>query len=223
MLKLVAKIMIISSISLVGTVSSDAGIKTKLALVTGGLVAKGLVQGCLKSPQCKVTGAKKAGEVGVAIIHKYGPEAVKKCMANSACMNTIFAAMAAGSAVIPHLSEKNDVPTGGNTSNSETKATESELKAPGNCTPDTYTKLNNNVAKFCGKGVAEERRCLQSDAIEVLEMKMNLAMMCMQARAKREEKCFNGGNAGHREQIEAVRKSMDKCQTIRWSKQFGKN
>jgi len=213
MFKLVTKAILISAISLSATASSDAGIKSKLALVAGGIVARGVVQGCLKTPQCKAAGARKAGEAAMAIVSKYGPDAVKTCMSNSTCMNTLFAAVAAGSVSIPLLKQPDESDYVTDSAGNRRYSPGENMQPPGRCEPDELAMLSGRVNKYCKQ--VRPNKCTPADDVFDIDIKIMGITQCMNARIEREDRCFNGGNSTHRTEIANTKKQLQNCEKLK--------
>lgn len=74
----------------------------------------------------------------------------------------------------------------------------SEMKPPGTCTPEEYEGLNNEV-KASKAAVGKLGACADGDSPALKAQKGKAWQRQGSARAKRDGKCFGGGNAGHQQ------------------------
>jgi hypothetical protein len=99
--------------------------------------------------------------------------------------------------------------------NVSTMEASEELLPPGDCNPMQYEKLKNAVDKSKEQVEAAGGACEVGDSPEVLKAKGQAWQNQADARSEREEKCFRGGNAGHKAAIASAREHARRCQYIR--------
>jgi hypothetical protein len=83
---------------------------------------------------------------------------------------------------------------------------------PGNCTPGEHRQLQQEVQEWCKN---KPRRCEESQTLEELEKRIENNSKCIAARSRINNKCFRGGDAGHKEALETAINSLVKCQKVR--------
>lgn len=82
---------------------------------------------------------------------------------------------------------------------------------PGDCTPGDQNRLQAEVNSYC-KGAATS--CRQSDPVPDLEAKLDRNRLCMNARHRVMQKCFRGGDDGHRQALKAAVASVARCEKL---------
>jgi len=87
---------------------------------------------------------------------------------------------------------------------------ETSTEPPGNCTPEEHRDLQNRVENACGAATA----CKGGDDLFTLNWKIGLQSACIDARRRINDRCFGGGDAGHRLQIEQRKGSIRNCQNF---------
>jgi len=85
-----------------------------------------------------------------------------------------------------------------------------DIKPPGDCEDAAYAVLDAAVDKACKINNPVEA-CLRSDACGVLAKKAIAFDDCAKARQAREDKCFRGGNKGHKQQITEMSNGRATC------------
>lgn len=83
------------------------------------------------------------------------------------------------------------------------------LSPPGYCPENQHSRLSALVDTLCKK--AELIRCMQTDSSIQLKAKAFAFSECAKIRTKREDLCFRGGDAGHRQQIKQMWQAHDRC------------
>lgn len=165
-------------------------------MIGGGWMASQVAKGCMKSPQCRAKGVEFAMAGAGKIIERYGPAAVGKCAATPSCMNTMMAAIAMGSVIVPGLSGVKPGPGEG-------------IEPPGDCGPGELAKLTAKVEQFCKK--ERPKKCTSTDNEFIIQGKILVLQQCLSARSIRETQCFKGGDRSHRTEIENTKNQMNTC------------
>jgi hypothetical protein len=191
-----SKVLVVAVASLVALSPAEAGWKSTAVVIGGGWLAKQMATGCVKSPQCRAKGVDFAMNGAIKIIETYGPVAVGKCAANAACMNTMMAAIAAGSVIVPSLSDVKPGPGEG-------------MEPPGDCGPGELAKFTARVERYC-KSERPKKCTLEDDRITIIQ-KVDALQQCLSARSQRETQCFRGGDRSHRTEIENTKNQMNTC------------
>ena len=83
------------------------------------------------------------------------------------------------------------------------------------CTESMRLNLQNQVKQNCKSG---KQACLITDNCPTLEQTMATLNACIAARTKINMRCFKGGDAGHREQIQHKINGLVKCQGYYFNK-----
>lgn len=83
------------------------------------------------------------------------------------------------------------------------------LSPPGYCPENKHSELSAVVNKLC-KSTALIR-CVRTDSPVELRAKAFAFSQCAKIRAKREDLCYRGGDAGHRQQIQQMWQAHDRC------------
>ncbi len=187
---------LVALISLLVSGEAEAGWKTKAVVLGGGWLATNVVKGCMASPQCRAKGVEFAAVGAQKVLRQYGPIVVGKCLSEPKCANTMMAAIAMGSAVVPGLSDFKPGPGEG-------------MEPPGDCGPGELAKLTAKVEQFCK--LDRPKKCLSSDSMFELETKIEILGACLIARSTRETQCFRGGDRSHRTEIQNTKNQMNKC------------
>jgi putative RNase toxin 16 of polymorphic toxin system len=65
----------------------------------------------------------------------------------------------------------------------------------------------------CGTETEPLETCAKDDDCLVLAAKAMKFLRCVTAREARENKCFRGGDRGHKQQIQQRRKNLTDCNT----------
>jgi len=94
---------------------------------------------------------------------------------------------------------------------------------PGDCNPQQYERLNGNVQKS-KKKASKAGACRVGDDAKTLKEKGEAWQELADARAERDDKCFRGGDDGHKEARAAADEHARRCAYIartgkepRWS------
>lgn len=187
---------LVALISLLVSGEAEAGWKTKAVVLGGGWLATNVVKGCMASPQCRAKGVEFAAVGAQKVLRQYGPIVVGKCLSEPKCANTMMAAIAMGSAVVPGLSDFKPGPGEG-------------MEPPGDCGPGELARLTAKVERHCK--VERPKKCTSSDNLGVLSSKIELLELCISARSARETRCFRGGDRSHRTEIENTKNQRNIC------------
>jgi hypothetical protein len=86
-----------------------------------------------------------------------------------------------------------------------------DMKAPGDCEDDEYQKLKSAVDTECGAKDKAEACDEEKDSCVVLADKATKFQRCAAAREERENKCFRGGDDGHKTEIANTKNGAAKC------------
>ncbi|HJZ89870.1 MAG TPA: PAAR-like domain-containing protein [Gemmataceae bacterium] len=94
-------------------------------------------------------------------------------------------------------------------------STPEEMEPPGDCNPQQYERLNGNVAK--GKAAVRaanngSEACREGDSAAELRAKGEAWQQLADARAERDDKCFKGGDAGHKKARAMANDNAKRCQ-----------
>jgi len=81
----------------------------------------------------------------------------------------------------------------------------------GNCTEEEHRRLQNEVNRQCKQ---LPRACRESDDCRTLKRSWHRNERCAKAREKINDKCFNGGDAGHRRAAQEARRAEANCREI---------
>jgi len=80
---------------------------------------------------------------------------------------------------------------------------------PGNCSNSELSRLQGDVNRLCkGNG---RQSCSASDSCPTLNVKLVLNAQCALAREKVNNRCFAGGDLGHKAQAQAAWNSVQNC------------
>lgn len=167
--------------------AAEAGFKARVAQA-------GAIVVCTKTNLCKRL-MMEIGEVAiVALIERYGAGGFLACIKSTACI----ASMSPKSLVTPLPASSSTAAASG---------------PPGNCGHDQYEMLNRRVAQACKGGLfgSQPSACKARDDLFALDGKMQIFSDCVAAREARENACFGGGDAGHRQQITQLENGFYKC------------
>lgn len=88
------------------------------------------------------------------------------------------------------------------------------LSPPGKCTPLRYGFLVTKKELFC-TGIA---RCQKDMSRKELEDQINKRLACGDARMALMKECFDGGDQGHKDQIDQLRNGIFICQEVIYKK-----
>ncbi len=83
---------------------------------------------------------------------------------------------------------------------------------PGNCTPDQQQALQQDVTDLCKN--AGSRSCSYADACPTIATKIDVAAKCIEARQKINSQCYNGGDDGHKAQVQQEVNLQNNCYEI---------
>lgn len=89
----------------------------------------------------------------------------------------------------------------------------SELKAPGTCEQEDYDKRNGEV-KASKDAVGKLGACKEGDSPLLRKQKGDAWVRQGTARARRDEKCFGGGNEGHQAAQASCWEHVGRCQKM---------
>ena len=81
---------------------------------------------------------------------------------------------------------------------------------PGNCTPQEHRDLQDRVENAFGAA----KRCSGLDSISTLDNKIGYQSFCIEARKRINNRCFDGGDKGHKRAIKQRYNSIRKCQNF---------
>jgi hypothetical protein len=81
---------------------------------------------------------------------------------------------------------------------------------PGDCTPGDHRRMQDEVNKWCK---SEIRKCLRTDALDVLAAKLETNRQCVIARDAVNNRCFKGGNRGHRAALQNELDALANCES----------
>lgn len=87
------------------------------------------------------------------------------------------------------------------------------MRPPGNCTRQQWYDLQQVVKQECK--INMPRACTEDDSPEELEDKADHFQRCIDARTELADTCFDGGDAGHREQIDNLTTGRENCEELR--------
>lgn len=85
---------------------------------------------------------------------------------------------------------------------------------PGDCNPQQYERLNKNVKKSKAAVAAAGGACQQGDSPAVLNAKGKAWQDQADARAERDDKCFRGGDDGHKQARASAQDHAKRCRYI---------
>ena len=88
----------------------------------------------------------------------------------------------------------------------------SPMHPPGDCTPGEHRQLQDEVQEWCKN---KPRGCEESQTLEELEERIENNSKCIAARNRINNKCFRGGDAGHKEALQIAINSLVRCQRVR--------
>ncbi|MCQ9124035.1 RHS repeat-associated core domain-containing protein, partial [Rodentibacter caecimuris] len=93
---------------------------------------------------------------------------------------------------------------------SETKAENTSKCNKPKCPDDVYKQLTEKVekAKVYSSSL---KKCLDSMSNDELQLRINAANMELDARMERENRCWDGGDAGHKEQMNDIQNRIKRC------------
>ena len=86
------------------------------------------------------------------------------------------------------------------------------MKPPGDCRFAQYEGLNAAVTRHCK--TSPPLGCAEQDTCSTLRSKLRDVNRCIEARRNRDNRCFAGGDAGHREQIAQRQRQAGRCGTL---------
>jgi DNA-binding FrmR family transcriptional regulator len=175
---------------------ASAGWKTSAVTGIGLFVLKDFTKACLKDAQCRTQGVTLAIAGLTVLVQKYGPDAVTACIQETNCLAMAMAAVTSGGNVIAYL-DKGDRAR--------------NAPPPGNCGEFQISQLNDEVDRQCKNFERGEISCKKGQDVETMMTKMAKADNCADARIKRENLCFNGGNKGHKKAIKQMRNTSKTC------------
>ncbi len=89
----------------------------------------------------------------------------------------------------------------------------SPLKPPGNCTQDQWWELQQAVRQECK--VNRPKACKEGDSPEEIDAKSQQFARCIGARTNLADACFDGGDAGHQEQVANLTRGLANCEEQR--------
>ena len=90
----------------------------------------------------------------------------------------------------------------------------SEAEPPGNCGPEEFRKLDGDVSLYCkqsGQRTCDPKVPPYDLPKEELLRRLQLNQQCVESRERLFQRCFYGGNAGHREKAISEWKAVRKC------------
>lgn len=88
----------------------------------------------------------------------------------------------------------------------------SGMHPPGDCTFAEHRQLQDEVNEWCKN---KPRSCDESQTIEDLEERIENNSKCIASRNRINNKCFRGGDDGHKEALEIAINSLMRCQRVR--------
>ena len=187
-----------------------AGWKSKVAIAGVGILAKK----CLSSPACRGRGIGTIKNTAIEMFNRYGKDTMNTCVRDRKCIMQAVDAIAKGKTTILML----DAATRSKQVAEARKGLSSgNLKPPGFCTPDENSRLSAEVNKFCKQG--KLRACKNTDNKLTLVAKAADFLQCKRARSIREDKCYKGGDSGHKQQIQSLSNGEANCWTLFAGKQ----
>jgi hypothetical protein len=84
----------------------------------------------------------------------------------------------------------------------------------GQCDPDQYDKLSKAQQDMCkdrANGAQRLGKCFPEMTPFARATRINYLKACLKAREDVANQCFDGGDNGHRQQIEQVRDMLEQC------------
>lgn len=87
----------------------------------------------------------------------------------------------------------------------------SPMLPPGDCQPGEHRQMQNEVDKWC----KNQRSCNESQTLKELEESAENSSKCINARLRMNNKCFRGGDAGHKKAVEEAINRLVRCQKAR--------
>ena len=84
-----------------------------------------------------------------------------------------------------------------------------DLKPPGNCSAKQHASLQSAVDSNCSK---PKMSCSNSDSTATKKATANVIQKCINSRVLINDTCFNGGDAGHKKQVEDRKAALKTCQ-----------
>jgi hypothetical protein len=188
------KVIVLAVVTTVVGFPAEAGWKTNAVGGLTGFLARDFAKSCLRDAACRARGLELAIAGATKIVQKYGGTAVQTCLATPACTDTLMRAIASGSDQVEALAGSKAIPG-----------------PPGDCGPDEFGGLNLRMEQSCKGFKKGELSCKSTDSLQDLEDKLDRVGECADARKRRENICFRGGDRGHRVQIGQMMDIMSNC------------
>jgi hypothetical protein len=88
---------------------------------------------------------------------------------------------------------------------------EEPMKPPGDCTKEEHRELKKAVGQACK---STSMQCYEKDDCATLWMSLIQRSECIAARQRIAGRCFHGGDALHRQEMDNYRAGADKCRRI---------
>jgi hypothetical protein len=82
-------------------------------------------------------------------------------------------------------------------------------KNPGDCSVEECEALQAQVKLY-----KSGRKCMEGDSIQVLQEKMAQFINLRDARKNINNKCFKGGDKGHQQAEDDVKRAISNCETL---------
>ena len=93
---------------------------------------------------------------------------------------------------------------------------EEKLDPPGDCTDKDYQDLKQKKKFACEfEGQAEPKKCVEADSCFMLELKQNAFTACGDARQNLMDRCFRGGDSGHKNEVAKMKRASERCGNFR--------